>query len=181
MVGTIALGGGGTPHMKGVGMLVGNLNLTPKGDQSGRGPTFFWPLKAIISNLDYINRVNKTNWKYTIVFCPENPKEDQNPKFTPLSETTSIPAPFIYGVPPGNHCFHRNFRFSHKCPINWRETAVDPTSVSGRMSSPTWSAGIPWTGTVLLRYNRKTSTESFSEILLIVSEFPGLSKIIFEV
>ena len=24
--------GGGTPHMKGVGMLVGNLNLTPKGD-----------------------------------------------------------------------------------------------------------------------------------------------------
>ena len=34
-------GGGGTPHMKGVGMLVGNLNLTSKGDQSGRGPTSF--------------------------------------------------------------------------------------------------------------------------------------------
>ena len=34
-------GGGGTPHMKGVGMLVGNLNLTSKRDQSGRGPTSF--------------------------------------------------------------------------------------------------------------------------------------------
>ena len=34
-------GGGGTPHMKGVGMLRGNLNLTSKGDQSGRGPTSF--------------------------------------------------------------------------------------------------------------------------------------------
>ena len=32
---------GRTPHMKGVGMLVGNLNLTSKGDQSGRGPTSF--------------------------------------------------------------------------------------------------------------------------------------------
>ena len=33
--------GGGGGRRKGVGMLVGNLNLTPKGDQSGRGPTFF--------------------------------------------------------------------------------------------------------------------------------------------
>ena len=32
---------------------------------------------------------------------PEHPKWDQNPKFTPLSETTSIPTPFIWGVPPG--------------------------------------------------------------------------------
>ena len=30
---------GGTPHMKGVGMLVGNS----KGDRSGRGPSFFDP------------------------------------------------------------------------------------------------------------------------------------------
>ena len=35
-----------------------------------------------------------------MAFCPEHPKWDQNPKFTPLSETTSIPTPFIYGVPP---------------------------------------------------------------------------------
>ena len=26
----------------------------------------FWPLKAIILNFDYMNRVNKTNWKYII-------------------------------------------------------------------------------------------------------------------
>ena len=26
-----------------------------------------------------------------MALCPENPKRDQNPKFTPLSETTSIP------------------------------------------------------------------------------------------
>ena len=31
-------------------------------------------------------------------FCPEHPKWDQNPKFTPLSKTTSIPTPFIFGV-----------------------------------------------------------------------------------
>ena len=34
------------------------------------------------------------------MFCPEHPKRDQNPKFTPLSETPSIPTPFIYRVPP---------------------------------------------------------------------------------
>ena len=35
-----------------------------------------------------------------MAFSPENPKWDQNPKFAPLSETTSIPTPFILGVPP---------------------------------------------------------------------------------
>ena len=35
-----------------------------------------------------------------MVFCPEHPKRDQNLKFTPLSETTSIPAPFIWEFPP---------------------------------------------------------------------------------
>ena len=34
-------GGGWTPHMKGMGMLVGNFELTPKGDRSGRGRSFF--------------------------------------------------------------------------------------------------------------------------------------------
>ena len=33
-----------------------------------------------------------------MVFCPEHPKWDQNPKFTPLSEMTSIPTIFICGV-----------------------------------------------------------------------------------
>ena len=37
-----------------------------------------------------------------MAFCPEHSKWDQNPKFTPLSETTSIPTPFICRVlPPG--------------------------------------------------------------------------------
>ena len=35
--------GGGKSHMKGPGMLVEIWNETPKGDQSGRGPTFFDP------------------------------------------------------------------------------------------------------------------------------------------
>ena len=35
--------GGGDSIMKGAGMLVGNFELNPKGDQSGRGPTFFEP------------------------------------------------------------------------------------------------------------------------------------------
>ena len=34
-----------------------------------------------------------------MAFCPEHPKWDQNPKFTPLCETTSIPTHFICGVP----------------------------------------------------------------------------------
>ena len=31
-----------------------------------------------------------------MAFSPEHPKLGQNPKFTPLSETKSIPAPFIW-------------------------------------------------------------------------------------
>ena len=34
-----------------------------------------------------------------MVICAEQRKRDQNPKLTPLSETTSIPTPFICGVP----------------------------------------------------------------------------------
>ena len=34
---------GGGPHYERAGMLVGNFELNPKGDQSGRGPTFFDP------------------------------------------------------------------------------------------------------------------------------------------
>ena len=35
-----------------------------------------------------------------MALCPEHPKRDQNPKFTPLSETTSIPVCFIWEFPP---------------------------------------------------------------------------------
>ena len=34
-----------------------------------------------------------------MAFCPEHPKWDQNPKFTPLSEGTSIPTPYAQ-LPP---------------------------------------------------------------------------------
>ena len=37
-----------------------------------------------------------------MAFCPEHPMWDQNPKFTPLSETTSTPTPFIWEFPRGN-------------------------------------------------------------------------------
>ena len=37
-----------------------------------------------------------------MAFCTEHPKWDQNPKVTPLSETTSIPAPFIWKSTPGH-------------------------------------------------------------------------------
>ena len=36
-----------------------------------------------------------------MAFCPEHPKWDQNPKFTPLCEMTSILAPFIWESPQG--------------------------------------------------------------------------------
>ena len=40
------------------------------------------------------------------MFCPERRKWDQNQKFTPLSETTSIP-PLSYGSPPRvSYCSH---------------------------------------------------------------------------
>ena len=35
-----------------------------------------------------------------MVFCPKHPKRDQIMKFTPLSETTNIPASFIWEFPP---------------------------------------------------------------------------------
>ena len=37
-------------------------------------------------------------------FSTEYPKGDQNPKVTPLTETTSIPTPFICKLPPGKRC-----------------------------------------------------------------------------
>ena len=50
----------GTPIRKGRGCSSEILFYTPKGDQSGRCPTFFDPKETIL-NFDYMNRVNKTN------------------------------------------------------------------------------------------------------------------------
>ena len=51
-----------------------------------------------------MNGINKPNLKYTYqiyyhIFSRARLLWDQNPKFTPLSETTSIPTSFICGVP----------------------------------------------------------------------------------
>ena len=48
---------------------------------------------------------SKTSWPSRLnvmAFCPEHPKWDQNPNFTPLNETTSIPyvEHSISGLPP---------------------------------------------------------------------------------
>ena len=60
---------GGDLHMKGVGVFVGNFELN-QGADLGVAQKIWW-----------------------------HPKWEQNLKFTPLSETTSIPTPFICGVP----------------------------------------------------------------------------------
>ena len=47
-------GEGETPHMNGVGVLVGNFELNqepikPLKETDGRGPSIFWPLKETMS------------------------------------------------------------------------------------------------------------------------------------
>ena len=51
----------------------------------------------------YIPRGERDVIRHMMACCPEHPKWDQNPKFIPLSKTTSIPTPFICRVtpPPG--------------------------------------------------------------------------------
>ena len=66
-----------TSHMKGVGMLVGNFEL---GDRSGRGPSFFKPLKeTMLKHKQYIyfyifSRATLNETLYMMAFCPEYPK-----------------------------------------------------------------------------------------------------------
>lgn len=57
---------GGTPIWNGRGCSSKILNKTLKGDQSRRGPTFFWPLKKTILNFDYMNRINMTIYNFLI-------------------------------------------------------------------------------------------------------------------
>ena len=61
-------GRGGPSMWNGRGCSSEILNETAKGDQSGRGSTFFWPLKKTTLNFDYMNRVNKKNWKYIFLY-----------------------------------------------------------------------------------------------------------------
>ena len=81
-------------------------NKTPKGDQLGRGSSFFGPLKETMLKHRQYNiftffshaTLNETFTAKRDGVCPEHPKWDQNPKFTPLSKMTNIPTPFIFGV-----------------------------------------------------------------------------------
>ena len=71
----------------------------------GMAQPFFdsYIVRAIILNFDYMNQVNKTNRKYIFFNTSSSAtlKETNTAKYkgllptTPLSETTSIPAPFI--------------------------------------------------------------------------------------
>ena len=57
--------------------------------------------KSIVINLKFFAEPYTRPWRLKILaLCPEHPKRDQNPKFTPLSETTSIPVCFIWESPP---------------------------------------------------------------------------------
>ena len=65
-----------------------------------------------------------------MAFCLKHPKWDQNPKFTPLSETTSIPTHFIGGVPPSpgpivstRFLFFVFYRDTQREPLRRREAA----------------------------------------------------------
>ena len=55
-----------------------------------------------------------------MAFCSEHPKWDQNPKFTPLSETTSIPTPFICGVPPPPGKLNKPAFYGESSIVFWR-------------------------------------------------------------
>ena len=103
-------GGGGLRIWKGWRCSSEILNKAPKGDRSGRVPSVFLTPKRddkkYISNIYlYIfsrATLNETfTAKYDGVLPRTPPKWDQNPTFTPLSETTtSIPTHFICGVLP---------------------------------------------------------------------------------
>ena len=57
-----------------------------------------------------MNGVNKTNWKYTYqIYIFSRATLHETFTATPLSETTSIPIPFICGVPPSFRVLHSAF------------------------------------------------------------------------
>ena len=83
----------------------------PKSPGEGGGHSAYriWKVGMLVGNFEF-NPWTRPSRLNMMTFCPEHPKWDQNPKFIPLSETTSIPTPFICGVPPlgpndpRNHC-----------------------------------------------------------------------------
>ena len=55
-----------------------------------------------------LSRLSRTGWSRGIISNERDlgPRINQNPKFTPLRETTSIPATFIWESPSGVTCLH---------------------------------------------------------------------------
>ena len=64
---------------------------------------------SLISSIYFFARNPKRNM---VAFCPAHPKWAQNPKFTTLSETTTIPTLSICGVPPPPPGFNRDDRWN---------------------------------------------------------------------
>ena len=51
--------------------------------------------------------LNETSAAQILTLCPEHPKRDQNLKFKPLSDTTSIPVYFMWEAPSGLQLYKR--------------------------------------------------------------------------
>ena len=104
-----------------------------------------------------------------LVLCPEHPKRDQNPKFTPLSETTSIPVCFIYESPPPGKIEYTEFLVQPVSDIlnaSYKEQKLPSVG-----SSPTLYYSLP---------KSQASVDSRKElrpVLRPISLTPALSKI----
>ena len=62
-----------------------------------------------------------------MVFCPEHNEQDQNLKFTPLSATMSIPAPFIWEFSPlGGLCCAATALIAHIVSFAAARAGVTP-------------------------------------------------------
>ena len=87
----------GDSHMRGVEMLIRNFDLNP-----WRRPIWEWSKLPLTPDRDHVRKQTNIYFYISLCtalnirkFCPERPKWDQNQKFAPRSETTSIPAPSI--------------------------------------------------------------------------------------
>ena len=99
-----------TPIWNGRGCSSEILHQTPKGDQSGCGLSFLWPLKGIQSTKKYnlfflfFFVCYPKRYLYSLKYCVFSRNTLSNikhQKFAPLSETRSIPVCFIWESPRG--------------------------------------------------------------------------------
>ena len=148
-----------------------------------------------------MNRVNETNnfiiflrvqplkrplQLNIMAFCPEHPKRDQNMKLTPLSETTSIPAPSIWvsPPPPGDECSHSE---SHcDCSARrdpgkkWRIKKKSAQNVLKRkfyrclIASWVYTWTNPWSGSFVFPAHKiKLSSRHLKLVTMVFKSFPS--------